>query len=129
MQDLLISSALIQLSLAVFLGWPLVFFHAGAKTVGPLKSAKRLLQAHIDNVLMGILQLALAAAHPAIPIAAGWLLVAGSWINPQLFLVQAVAPEKTLMDKTSRRLASISFLFLTIAYPWLAWAWFQTLLY
>ena len=74
MQDLLISSALIQLSLAVFLGWPLVFFHAGAKTVGPLKSAKRLLQAHIDNVLMGILQLAIAAAHPAIPIAAGFII-------------------------------------------------------
>jgi len=124
MQDTLISSALIQLSIAVFLGWPLVFLYAGSKSVGPLKNAKRLLQAHIDNILMGILQLAIAAAHPAIPIAAGWLLVAGAWINPQLFLVQAMYPEKTLAQKSSRRLASVSFLLLTIAFPWLAWAWF-----
>ncbi|MFZ5608037.1 MAG: hypothetical protein ACOY99_00335 [Pseudomonadota bacterium] len=124
MRELLISSALIQLSLAVFLGWPLVAFHAGAKRVGPLKSARRLLQAHLDNVLMGLLQLAIAATHPAIPWGAGWLLIAGSWINPQLFLIQAIAPEKTLAQKGSRRLASISFALLTIAYPWLAWAWF-----
>jgi len=127
MQDILITSALIQLSLAVFIGWPLVFLYAGSKTVGPFKSAKRLLQAHIDNILMGILQLAIAATHPAIPVAAGWLLVAGAWINPQLFLLQAIYPQKNLAEKSSRRLASISFLFLTIAFPWLAFAWITTL--
>jgi hypothetical protein len=62
MHHRLVSSGLIELTFAVCLGWVLAAFHlAGgdkgpASSLGPLVSYRRVLQAHIDYILMGIIQ-------------------------------------------------------------------------
>jgi hypothetical protein len=123
MKNTLITSALAELTLAVFLGWPLQRFRSGRTRVGPFHSMKRLLQAHLDYVFMALLQLAVAAAHPAIPPIAGWLLVVGSWTNPSLFLLGGILPPERERDASSIAFTMASFALLTVAYPWLLYAW------
>ncbi len=74
MARILISSGLIQITFAVALGWVITFMYATGRPLGPFKDAKRVLQCHIDNILMALRPFAIAAAHPAIPEAAGRLL-------------------------------------------------------
>ena len=123
MQDTLITSALFEITLAVLLGWPLTMFLLGRDRVGPIHSAKRLLQAHLDYVFMALLQFAIAAVHPAIPTAAGVLLIIGSWMNPTLFIIAGSLPEGALQKPALMALTFGSFLTLTVAYPWLLVAW------
>lgn len=124
MRDAFVTSGLLQLTVAVWLGWPLVAFVTGAERVGPLRDMRRTLQCHLDNIFMGVIQLAIAAVHPAIPAVAGWLLIAGSWINPQLFLVSAIS-KRSLELRWVRAVSALSFLALSVAYPWLVVAWLR----
>lgn len=124
MRDAFVTSGLLQLTFAVWLGWPLVAFVTGAKRVGPLRDMRRTLQCHLDNIFMGVIQLAIAAVHPAIPPIAGALLIAGSWINPQMFLVFAIA-EKPLELRWVSVVSALSFTALSVAYPWLVVAWLR----
>jgi hypothetical protein len=126
MKSVLITSGLIQITFAVMLGWVVTALFAGVKRVGPLRHAKRVLQCHIDNILMSLLQFAIAAVHPAIPVLAGWLLVTGSWVNAQLFLVQATKADGVVKSPVFNAVAVLSFSTLTIAYPWLLVAWLRS---
>lgn len=123
MKETLITSALAELTFAVMLGWPLNMFRAGRPKVGPFHSMKRLLQAHLDYIFMALLQIGVAAVHPAIPAGAGWLLVVGSWTNPSLFLLGAIVPPAQQDQPSSIALTLASFATLTVAYPWLLYAW------
>lgn len=123
MRDILITSGLIQMTLAVSLGWVMTGFYKGTGRSGPFKSAKRVLQCHIDNILMALLQFAIAAIHPDIPLGAGILLVIGSWTNAQLFLVIALYEDERVAAKKLRHVTTASFMTLTIAYPWLLISW------
>lgn len=123
MKDILITSGFIQISLAVMLGWVLVMLYTGKEAVGPFRHAKRVLQGHIDYILMALLQFAIAAIHPAIPEIAGWLVVVGSWTNASLFLVLASLKDPKAMPKWFTNVSTLSFLTLTIGYPWLLYAW------
>lgn len=123
MKDAIITSALIEVTFATLLGWPLNRFRSGQQKVGPFHSAKRLLQAHLDYIFMSMLQLGIAAVHPAIPRGAALLLIAGSWSNPTLFLLGAILPPEEQRKPYARMLAFVSFLSLTVAYPWLLAAW------
>jgi len=123
MKEILITSALAELTFAVVLGWPLNLFRAGRAKVGPFHSMKRLLQAHLDYIFMAMLQLAVAAVHPAIPPIAGWLLAVGSWTNPTLFLLGGILPPERERDGSSIAITIVSFALLTVAYPWLLYAW------
>ena len=123
MTDILITSGLIQLTFGVWLGWPLVGFLTGARKVGPFRHMRRVLQGHLDNIFMGFIQLAIAAVHPAIAVGAGVLLIAGSWLNPQFFLLQAMRESSSGLPKAANSLAFLSFAALTIAYPWLVIDW------
>ncbi|MEQ8267492.1 MAG: hypothetical protein RH982_09865 [Parvibaculum sp.] len=124
MQSILISSGLIQITFAVSLGWVMVVMYGPRKRFGPLVNAKRVLQCHIDNILMALLQFAIAAVHPAIPEIAGWLLVVGSWTNAQLFMVHALSKEGYIKHRAIDAATTLSFSLLSIAYPWLLYAWF-----
>ncbi|MDP1628465.1 MAG: hypothetical protein Q8L94_15215 [Parvibaculum sp.] len=124
MQSILISSGLIQITFAVALGWVMVVMYGPRKRFGPLVHAKRVLQCHIDNILMALLQFAIAAVHPAIPEVAGWLLVVGSWTNAQLFMVHAFSKEGYIKHRIIDIATMISFGLLSVAYPWLLYAWF-----
>lgn len=125
MQNILISSGLIQVTFAIALGWVLTGLYSGMKSVGPLKNARRLLQCHLDNIFMALLQMAIAAVFPALPILAGWLLVIGSWTNPQLFLYQATSAGNGRDLPGISVLALASFAILSAAYGWLLLAWFE----
>jgi hypothetical protein len=114
-------SGLVQITFAVMLGWPVLAFRFGWKSVGPFKHAHRLLQAHIDNIMMAMLQIALAAAVPGIGMLAGVLLLIGSWVNPQLFLMAATVEGGRNQSKSTKPLAYFSFSTLTIAYPLILW--------
>lgn len=114
-------SGLVQITFAVFLGWPVLAFRFGWKVVGPFKHAHRLLQAHIDNIMMAMLQIALSAAVSRINILAGTLLLIGSWINPQLFLMAAMTEGGINKSRSTKPLAYFSFSTLTIAYPLILW--------
>jgi hydroxylaminobenzene mutase len=119
MNTILITSGFLQMILAVSLGWVMTGFYKTPDVVGPFKSSKRVLQAHIDNILMALLQFAIAAVHPEIPMIAGLLILFGSWVNPQLFLVMAAADDLERAAKSLRLITLVSFAALTIAYPWL----------
>jgi len=123
MKDILITSALAELTFAVVLGWPLHMFRSGRNTVGPFHSMRRLLQAHLDFIFMAFAQMGVATVHPAIPLGAGWLLVVGSWTNPTLFLLGGILPAEQQHKPSSVALTMTSFALLTVAYPWLLYAW------
>ena len=123
MKEILITSALAELTFAVVLGWPLNMFRMGRKKVGPFHSGKRLLQAHLDYIFMAFLQMAVAAVLPTIPPIAGWLLIVGSWTNPTLFLLGGIVPPERERSPSSVVFTMGSFALLTIAYPWLLYAW------
>jgi hypothetical protein len=123
MKETLITSGLVEITFAVILGWPLNMFRMGRTQVGPFHSMRRLLQAHLDYMFMALLQMAVAAVHPAIPPIAGWLLVIGSWTNPTLFLLGGILPPERERDASSIAITMASFAVLTVAYPWLLYAW------
>lgn len=122
MNNILILSGMIQVFFAICLGWGVrgLIINQGEK-FGPFRNSKRLLQSHIDNIFMGLLQMAIGSVHSAIPEAAGWLLLLGSWANPQLLLTMAIYPNAKITDLQGG-VAIASFVSLTIVYPWLIWA-------
>jgi hypothetical protein len=123
MKELLTTSALAELTLAVLLGWPLNMFRSGRLTVGPFRNMRRLLQAHLDYIFMAFAQMGVATVHPAIPLGAGWLLVVGSWTNPTMFLLGGILSAEQQQKPGSIALTMASFALLTVAYPWLLYAW------
>jgi hypothetical protein len=72
MNTILITSGFLQMILAVSLGWVMTGFYKTPDVVGPFKSSKRVLQAHIDNILMALLTL---VSFAALTIAYPWLLI------------------------------------------------------
>lgn len=102
MSEMILVAALVRAAWGTLLGWPLVSLSGGQSSWGPLRNPRRLLQAHLNNLFMAALQLGVAAGALEAPAWVVWLLVAGSWINPQLFLLQAVCPELTLKQASSR---------------------------
>ncbi|MDR6176506.1 hypothetical protein QE364_001218 [Nocardioides zeae] len=81
-------TGLYLLALGTLLGWPVALQHVAptALTRVGVRHPRRLLQMHLDYVLMGILLVAVGLALPGAP---GWVvapLVAGAVVNPLLFL-------------------------------------------
>lgn len=91
--------------------------HAGGGWASRLfPNRKRLPQSHIDNLMLGTLQVALAADELSFT---GWILaliLAGSWLNPQFFLLMAVQGDKFRGGNLLRTLNAASFAALTIGY-------------
>lgn len=115
---LLKASGLIQLTFGVLLGWPLALFHTGLTKVGPFVSMKRVLQSHIDNMLMGIIQLVLSMFAPADAAIAGLLIMIGAWVNPQIFLAQACLPGPKQLGKPVRVISTLSFIVTSVGFVW-----------
>ena len=123
MFDILITSGLVQVTFGVLLGWPLTGLYSGMNRVGPLVNAKRVLQCHLDNIFMGILQMLIGTFFSTLPEIAGWLLLVGSWSNPQLFLYQATTKGNGRTLPGISALAFVSFTIMTVAYLWIVIAW------
>lgn len=105
-----------QLAFAVLQGWPIAMHGDGGLARRVFPDRKRLLQSHIDNLMMGTLQLALAAG--TLPFT-NWILgliLAGAWLNPQFFLLMAIQGDKFRGGKALRAVTVASFAALTIAF-------------
>jgi hypothetical protein len=88
-------SGLLELAVGALFGWAIVarLERPGLLTKIGIKSPRRLMQAHLDYVMMGLIAIAVGLALPSL---AGWakaLLLAGTWVNPTLFLPLAFSDE------------------------------------
>ncbi|MBM4245696.1 MAG: hypothetical protein FJ148_18135 [Deltaproteobacteria bacterium] len=116
--DLVAASGMVQATFGVLLGWVMAGFSSGRTELGPFRSRKRVLQCHLDNLFMGALQLGGAAVHPGLPAGAALSLVAGSWLNPQLFLWQALDPAVDLGSGWRLPIVLASFTATTVGWVW-----------
>lgn len=119
-EHVVVASGLYQLAFAVLLGWPLTAMYAGVAKVGPIRDRQRLLQCHLDNIFMGVIQVAVGVAHSGINSILGFIFIAASWTNPQGFLIRAIYPEVPLTQKGLMAFGLLATVLATIAYPWLA---------
>lgn len=90
----LIRGAALWLLMALLLAWCMVGLNFG---VPPLKEVfagkfSRLLQAHIDFLLMTALILGFYAAKVPLPWHVRWAMVVGAFTNSSLFLLMAIFP-------------------------------------
>ncbi|MFA6041708.1 MAG: hypothetical protein WC733_09410 [Methylophilus sp.] len=90
----LIRGAALWLLMALLLAWCMVGLNFG---VAPLKlifvgKFTRLLQAHIDFLLMTALILGIYAAKVPLPWHVRWAMVVGAFTNSSLFLLMAIFP-------------------------------------
>ncbi|HWU34808.1 MAG TPA: hypothetical protein VN023_06220 [Methylovorus sp.] len=90
----LIRGACLWLLMALLLAWCMVGLNFG---VAPLKAIfagkfTRLLQAHIDFLLMTALILGIYAARVPLPWTVRWAMVVGAFTNSSLFLLMAIFP-------------------------------------
>ncbi len=120
MNDVVVASGLIQLTVAVWMGWAMFGFVLGKESVGPFKDKRRTLQCHLDNIMMGTIQMALAGAIDQLPTVPTVLILIGSWLNPQFFLLMAIKPDLSpRIQAFVNPLVLASFVTLSIGYPWL----------
>lgn len=128
-KSVLIFSGLLEICFAILLGWYLAASIAfKPKVIPPFNSFKRVLQAHIDYILMGILQiivgLVVGGMQNPLSNTVLYMLIFGSWANASSFL--AIAISESFVRTTGGQIFSvISFLTLTIAYPAIAHQYYQ----
>jgi len=119
--DLLIQVGLIELAVAALLGWAVVIRTEKPewlKRIGVVQP-HRVLQIHIDFILMGLISIAVGVVLPDIPDLAAYLLIFGTLVNPLLFVPLAFS--KTADGSIAYRAISIvSFLSISIALVWAA---------
>lgn len=90
----LLRGAALWLLMALLLAWCMVGLNFG---VAPLKAIfagkfTRLLQAHIDFLLMTVLILSIYATKTPLPWTVRWAMVVGAFTNSSLFLLMAMFP-------------------------------------
>lgn len=90
----LIRGAAMWLLMALLLAWCMVGLNFGAAPLKAVFAGKftRLLQAHIDFLLMTALILGIYAARVALPWHVRWAMVVGAFTNSSLFLLMAIFP-------------------------------------
>lgn len=91
---MLLRGAAVWLLMALLLAWCMVGLNFG---VAPLKAIfagkfTRLLQAHIDFLLMTALIFGIAASRVRLPWHVRWAMVIGAFTNSSLFLLMAIFP-------------------------------------
>ena len=79
---------LCELAVAGLMGWAIVvrLERPDLLTRAGVKSPRRLLQAHLDYVMMGLILVAVGLALPGIPDWIAAALIFGTLVNPSLFL-------------------------------------------
>jgi hypothetical protein len=114
---LLIATGCWSLALGAISGWPLAIL-SQARSRRPgwrfLREPKRLMQLHLDWIMMGTLLVAIGVAVPDLPGWAVWSLVAGGVANPLLFVPLALAGSHVRQRRDYRAVAVVSFAALSI---------------
>lgn len=119
--DLLVQVGLIQLAIAALLGWAMVVRTEKPewlKKIGVVQP-HRVLQVHLDYVMMGLISIAVGLALPEISDLNAYLLVFATFVNPFLFVPLAFSKE---IDKKLwfRAVSLISFVAMSVALVWAA---------
>lgn len=98
----LLRGATLWILMALLLAWCMVGLYNKAPYLDVVFAGKftRLLQAHIDFLLMSALILGFYAAKVPLPWHVRWAMVVGAFTNSSLFLLQAIFPalDPTLAD-------------------------------
>ena len=119
--NLLIQVGLIELAIGALLGWAVVIRSerpGWIQRIGVVQP-HRILQMHLDFIIMGLIAIAVGLVLPDIPKAAAWLLVFGTFVNPLLF--GPLAFSKEVEQRLWFRAASVvSFLAISVALVWAA---------
>lgn len=119
--NLLIQVGLIELAVAALLGWAVVIKTQRPewlKRIGVIQP-HRVLQVHIDYLLMGLIAIAVGVVLPDLPRAAVYLLIFGTVMNPLLFVPLAFS--KSVDSRLwFRALSMLSFLAISVALVWAA---------
>lgn len=90
----LIRGAALWLLMALLLAWCMVGLNFGVTPLAEIFAGKftRLLQAHIDFLLMSALILGYYASKTPFPWHVSWAMVIGAFTNSSLFLLMAIFP-------------------------------------
>lgn len=90
----LLRGATLWILMALLLAWCMVGLNFGVASLKMLFAGKfsRLLQAHIDFLLMSALILGFYAGKVPLPWHVRWAMVVGAFTNSSLFLLQAIFP-------------------------------------
>lgn len=101
----------VELAVGALSGWVIVITREKPQWLERIgvRVPRRLLQAHIDLILMGLILIAVGLALPDLPDALQAILVFGTWVNPLGFVPLAFNPDA---DKSIayRVVATVSFL-------------------
>ncbi len=91
---ILIRGASLWLLMALVLAWCMVGLHLDIPLLKSVFQGKptRLLQSHIDYLLMSALILGFYAARVPLPWSVRWAMVIGAFTNSSLFLLMAIFP-------------------------------------
>lgn len=119
--DLLIQVGLIELAVGALLGWAMVVRTEKPewlKKIGVVQP-HRVLQVHLDYVMMGLIAIAVGLAIPDIPDLAAALLIFGTIVNPLLFVPAAfiAGVDKRLWYRT---ISAVSFVAMSVSLVWAA---------
>jgi len=119
--NLLIQVGLIELAIAALLGWAVVVRSEKPEWIQRIGIVQphRILQIHLDYIMMGLIAIAVGVVLPDIPKPAAWLLAFGTFVNPFLFVPLAFS--KNADGNLLYRLVSvISFGAISVALVWAA---------
>jgi hydroxylaminobenzene mutase len=121
MTDVLLAAGVLSLASAALLGWLIALHRAqpeAIKKIG-IKAPHRIMQLHLDQVMMGLILLAVATAFPDVPDWVAIPLLVGTVLNPLGFVPLAFWPK---CDETLLYRGGIGFSFIasTIGFVGLA---------
>ena len=119
--DLLVQVGLIELAIAALLGWAVVIRSEKPEWIQRIGVVQphRILQMHLDFIIMGLIAIAVGVVLPDIPKAAAWLLVFGTFVNPLLFVPLAFSKTADA-NPLYRAISVVSFLAISISLIWAA---------
>lgn len=126
MTDVLLAVGVLSLASSALLGWVIALHRARPEALAKVgvKAPHRIMQLHLDQVMMGLILLAVATAFPDLP---SWIaipLLIGTVLNPLGFLPLAFLPKA---DETLWYRAAIGVSFIATSGSLVAMAvWFLT---
>ena len=109
--DWVVQIGLVELAIGGLLGWAMVARQERPEWISRIGivAPRRILQVHLDYVMMGLILIGVGLAVPDLPTAVAAALVFGTFVNPFLFVPLAFDPD---VDKRLwyRALAVVSFI-------------------
>lgn len=113
--DWVIRIGLVELAIGGLLGWAMLIRSEKPEWIkrAGIVAPRRILQTHLDYVLMGLILIAVGSAVPDLPDAFAAMLVFGTVVNPFLFVPLMFNPE-TEKRLWYRALSFVSFIGVTV---------------